>query len=102
MLRSRTLIPLLAVLAGALFAVPASAATYCVNQPDCVTAGGTDVGSDGAALASAQSNAGADRVEIGPGSYSNAGGWAYTGAAGNPIDIVGAGSDQTTLTNTTT
>jgi hypothetical protein len=106
MLRTRTLIPLLAVLAAALFAVPSSAATYCVNKPECVTAGGTDVGSDGAALSSAlstaQANNGADRVEIGPGSYTRAGGWAYTGAAGNPIDIVGAGSGQTTLTNTTT
>jgi hypothetical protein len=107
MLRSRTLIPLVsAVLASAAFAAPAGANTYCVNTPSCVSAGGVDSGSDGAALAAAlstaQANAGADRVEIGPGSYSNAGGFAYTGTALNPIDIVGAGNDQTTLTNPTT
>jgi hypothetical protein len=112
MLRTRTLLPLVtavlatAALAGAALAAPAGASTYCVNTPSCVSAGGVDSGSDGAALAAAlstaQANAGADRVEIGPGSYTNAGGWAYTGAVGNPIEIVGAGSDQTTLTNTTT
>jgi hypothetical protein len=107
MLRSRTLIPLVsAVLASAAFAAPAGANTYCVNTPSCVSAGGVDSGSDGAALAAAlstaQANAGADRVEIGPGSYSNAGGFAYNGQATNPIEIVGAGSDKTMLTNTTT
>jgi hypothetical protein len=107
MLRMRTLLPLItAVLASAALAAPAGASTYCVNTPSCVSAGGVDSGSDGAALAAAlstaQANAGADRVEIGPGSYSNAGGWAYTGNALNPVEIVGAGSDQTTLTNTTT
>jgi hypothetical protein len=105
MLRSRILIPLAAVLAIGV-AAPAGASTYCVNDPSCVAAGGTDKGNDATALASALSAAqvasGRDRVEIGAGAYERAGGFKYSGGLGNELDLAGAGSGQTVLTNTTT
>jgi hypothetical protein len=105
MLRSRILIPLAAVLAIGV-AAPAGASTYCVNNPSCVAAGGTDKGNDATALASALSAAqvasGRDRVEVGAGAYEHAGGYKYSGGVGNELDLAGAGSGQTVLTNTTT
>jgi hypothetical protein len=104
MLRSRILIPLATVLAVGV-AAPAGASTYCVNTPSCVVAGGTDKGNDATALASAlstaQATAGKDRVEVGAGSYARAGGFTYTGGAGNELDLVGAGHAQSTVTSTT-
>jgi hypothetical protein len=105
MLRSRILIPLAAVLAVGV-AAPAGASTYCVNDPSCIAAGGTDKGNDATALASALATAqalgGRDRVEVGAGSYARAGGFTYTGGAGNELDLVGAGHAQSVVTNTTT
>src|SRR5881409_1662491 len=96
--RSRLLISLTVALAISL-AAPAGASTFCVNSPSCVSNGGSDEGSDATALASAltkaQGAAGPDRVEVGAGSYARAGGFAYTGAASNTLDLAGAGSGQT-------
>jgi Ca2+-binding RTX toxin-like protein len=95
------LVALAACLALAALPAAASAITYCVSKPSCVTAGGTDEGSDlQAALDAAQAtSAVADRIEIGPGSFVGpAGGFFYSGGgAANTVDIVGAGTSQTTL-----
>ena len=87
--------------AGALPAA-ASASTICVNT----SPGGCDStfnsGELQNALDAAASNPGHDRVLIGPGTYSQAGGFSYDVPASpiNTIDIVGAGVGQTTITAT--
>jgi hypothetical protein len=106
MTRSRILVPLVSAFAALALAAPAGATTYCVGSPGCVAAGGTDKGSDAAALigalASAQATAGKDRVEVGPGDYARSGGFAYTGTPGNGLDLVGAGHAQSVVTSTAT
>jgi hypothetical protein len=76
----------------------ASASLYCVNEPACVKAGGSSEGSEGVglqkALTSAEGHAGST-VEIGPGTYSRAKGFDYTGV---PVAIRGAGAGSTILT----
>src|SRR5919204_4345076 len=97
-----------ALLVGLLIAfVPASAhaALYCVAEPSCV--GGTNVGSDASALATALSTAQgtsvADEVDIGPGTFSTAGGFSYsTGTASNTLTLKGAGIGQTIIGSSTT
>jgi hypothetical protein len=87
----------LALVALALPAL-ASASLYCVNEPACVKAGGSSEGSEGIglqkALTSAEGHAGST-VEIGPGTYSRAKGFDYTGV---PVAIRGAGAGVTVLT----
>lgn len=79
----------------------AAAATFCVAKPSCVTAGGTPAPDLGAALnATAANGGGRDRIELGSGTIPYAG--AATDAAGNPVDIVGAGRKDTTLQTTGT
>ncbi len=78
-------------------AAAASANVYCVN-----VAGGdcTDTPADfGAALSDANNNPGLDTVRLGPGTYSTLapGGFVYQGGAGNPVEIDGAGVDQTEI-----
>ena len=77
----------------------ANATTYCVANPSCVTAGGTSVATVQGALTQAQTNAGPDRVEIGPGPFvAPASGFAHSSTtAANSVEIVGAGADATTL-----
>jgi hypothetical protein len=79
--------------AGALAAAgPADAATFCVGKAECP--GGTAVSSVDEAIDKTKASPGADRVEIGAGTFE-----AGTGTpAGDPIEIVGAGRDQTVLT----
>jgi hypothetical protein len=76
----------------------ASANLYCVNEPACVKAGGTAEGSEGVglqkALTSAEGHAGST-VEIGPGTYTRAKGFTYSGV---PVTIQGAGAGSTILT----
>ena len=92
-----------AALVGAL-AVPSLAAgtVYCVNEPACVSAGGTNEGTDAKAIQSALEAAeahknvgGPDKVLIGPGTYNRAEGFSYAGEA---VVIKGAGAGATTLT----
>jgi hypothetical protein len=53
---------------GAVLPGIASANTYCVADPACVTAGGIDSGADPEdGFSDAAANPGHDRVEIGPG-----------------------------------
>jgi hypothetical protein len=79
----------------------ASAATFCVNDPACVAAGGTESTSLQAALASADANGmGKDTIEVGPGTYSNGPG--FTADSTNPVDLIGEGVEATTLTRTDT
>jgi hypothetical protein len=90
----------LAIVTVAALAAPtlASANLYCVNEPACVKAGGSSEGSEGVglqkALTSAEGHAGST-IEIGPGTYSRAKGFAYTGPAAT---IRGAGAGATVLT----
>lgn len=86
------------VVAGALLAVPAfaSATTYCVNDGSC---SGTTEPTVQDALDAAYGNLGPDTIQIGAGTYSNPGGFAYDpGAPDNAVTIVGAGQGATTLT----
>jgi hypothetical protein len=89
-----------AILIAALIAlaVPsvAGASTFCVSDASC---SGTDEGADvQKALDDAKANPGPDRVQIGAGSFS-AGPYTYAdGAAGNGVEIAGAGPATTTLT----
>ena len=79
----------------------AQATTYCVSDPACVSAGGTSQPNLQAALNAASASPGADRVEIGAGTFhsAGAGGFFYSSAIpGNHVDVVGAGSTLTTLT----
>lgn len=88
-MRRRLLIAALAA-AGA-FPAAAHANTYCVDTtPEC--------NNDNLALAlyAASQNPGLDRVEIGPGEYKAAGGFAYQAGQDNPVEIVGSG-DTTIL-----
>ena len=87
----------LLVVAGALFALPAlaSATTYCVNDASC---SGTSESTVQQALDAAGANAGPDTVQIGTGTYSQAGGFLYDSSAlDNAVTIVGAGQGATTL-----
>lgn len=107
---SRILLSLLAVLSlAAILPAGAEATDYCVGDPACVAAGGTDMGSDGNALQAALDAAkahvnvgGADRVLVGAGTYSRANGanpaFRYTG---DDVVIRGAGAQATTLTRDT-
>jgi hypothetical protein len=84
-----------AVAAVAAPAASASATTYCVNDPSCV---GTVEPGVQEALDAASGNPGDDTVRIGPGSYSNDGGFLYDSLAfDNGVAIVGAGKGSTTL-----
>ena len=99
-MRSIGLAALTLAAAGAL-AGQAGAATYCVSDAACVSAGGIDRGSDlQAALTAASSVAGADTVKIGAGSFSAADGFNATDSNA-AIAVVGAGRGLTTLTATT-
>jgi hypothetical protein len=92
----RVLAPI--VVAGALLTLPAfaSATTYCVNDGSC---SGTDETTVQQGLDAAKANTGPDTVQIGAGTYSNAGGFVYDSAAlDNAVTIVGAGQGATTLT----
>ena len=84
-----------ALVAGALPAV-AGAADYCVDT-DC---GGTKVATLEEALAQAANTADADRILLGAGDYEapSASGFSYT-ASGSPVEIIGQGKGQTTLTS---
>jgi PKD repeat protein len=87
------------------FVLPAvaDANTYCVNEPACVTAGGTNEGANGEAVqkaleaASTHANSGgADEVAIGAGTYIRTNGYSYGGDA---AVIRGAGAGATILTD---
>ena len=93
--------PLLALVIFAALAGSAGAATFCVSDPACVSAGGIDGGSDlQAALNAAIAGLGPDTVKIGPGTFSAANGFTARDGA-SAIAVVGAGRGVTTLTATT-
>ena len=79
-----------------MLAAGAAAKVFCVNagaDPAC-----TDTSLNlTAALASADGNAGADEVHLGPGTYNDAAGWSYGSGAPNTVEIVGSGIGSTTL-----
>jgi hypothetical protein len=87
-----------AISAVALLA-PASAVAkdYCVNYPACVSGGGEAVGSNGAAIQTALTDAEAgehNRVLIGAGEYARTGGFTYNGKA---LTVEGAGTGRTII-----
>jgi hypothetical protein len=84
-----------AVTAVAAPAASASATTYCVNDPSC--AGTVEPGVQ-EALDAASANPGDDTVRIGPGNYSQDGGFLYDSVAfDNGVAVIGAGQGTTTL-----
>jgi hypothetical protein len=101
-------LPLAAAIASAAaLTVPAlaDATTYCVAKPDCVTAGGTDEPTFGAALTTASAiSPGPDRIELGPGDFTaGSGGFVYgNGAPSQTVEIVGSGQGVTRLLNSST
>ena len=100
----RSLCALGAVLAGlAMWASAARAAdgTFCVNDPSCVSAGGTAEPDVQSALNAADLNEpGSELVELGPGTYTAPNGFSDSSGA-NAISVVGAGETETALTATT-
>ena len=74
--------------------------TYCVANPGCVTGGGVSQPDVQSALTAAAGNGGDDTVQVGPGTFQAAGpgGFTYSGIAGNTVQLVGAGQNQTILT----
>jgi hypothetical protein len=71
----------------------AVATTYCVQDPAC-EADGTNAPTIAAALTAAAGTGGLDRIEIGPGTFAEAG---LVTAEGNPVEIVGAGVGRTVI-----
>ncbi len=101
------------VLAGALlvalaFTAAAQAQVFCVNDPACVAAGGTEKGTTGKNLAEALAAAAShpnsgetpDEVLIGAGEYSLEAGFSYTSA--EAVIVRGAGAGSTVLTRPAT
>jgi hypothetical protein len=87
-------------LAALAVAAPAEAAKFCVQKPQCVQQGGIAVPTVGSAFASAAGNGGnRDRVELGKKEFDNG---PFTAASGNPVNVVGSGVKETTLTRTST
>jgi PKD repeat protein len=74
--------------------------TYCVANPGCVTGGGVSQPDVQSALTAAAGNGGDDTVRVGTGTFQAAGpgGFTYSGVAGNTVQLVGAGQNQTILT----
>ena len=76
----------------------ASANSFCVQDADCVAAGGKNEGNNlQAALNDAAILNGDDEVHVGPGGYGQ-GPFAYNVTqAGNSVDVIGGGQGATTL-----
>ena len=96
MTRAKVLTFAVAAVAGAALAIPslAAAETFCVGAPaGCI---GTPVSSGGLrqALLAAQSNGTADSFVLAPGEYTATG---FAHDSSEPVEIVGAGEDRTTL-----
>jgi hypothetical protein len=78
-------------------AIPANAATYCVQKPSCV---GTDKSELQAALDAAKLAPGPDRIEIGQGTFSSPDPYEYSAVGANTVDVIGVGPAGTRLVNT--
>lgn len=74
-------------------AASASAATFCVQVTSCPT-GGTAEPSIQAAITAASVAVGPDRILLGPVTFAEGG---LNAAAGNQVELVGAGAGQTTI-----
>jgi hypothetical protein len=89
------------LLSAALTAVAPAAAgavTFCVNDPGCVSGGGTASANLGSAVSAAAIAGGRDRIQIGPNPTPYTGANAYVVVApGNAVDIVGAGQAATVI-----
>jgi hypothetical protein len=92
MVRTRALVGLVAL---AIFAPAAKANLYCVNTASCP--GGTAETDFQQALNDAQVHGGSDNVQLGPGTFDSPFGFSYSGS--DPVDIVGAGSGSTTISD---
>ena len=92
------LISATALAALAASAGTASANSFCVQDADCVAAGGKNEGNNlQAALNDAAILNGDDEVHVGPGGYGQ-GPFAYNVTqAGNSVDVIGGGQGATTL-----
>jgi hypothetical protein len=85
-----------------LIAAPAtaSATTFCVAKPSCVSGGGTSEPNLQTALQAAEDDVSAprDRVEVGPGTFTAPSTGGFANDAGSKIDLVGSGAAKTILT----
>src|SRR5205814_9906092 len=88
-----------AVCVGALMPSLADAADFCVHSDVCGQ-GGNYLTLEGA-LKAADSIPTADRIFVGPGTYTAPDATGFTGRLGYPVEIIGAGRDQTVLTGPT-
>ncbi|HYB24015.1 MAG TPA: PKD domain-containing protein, partial [Solirubrobacteraceae bacterium] len=81
----------------------AAATSYCVNDPACVSAGGTEEGGNGEALqdalTAAKEHPGPNTVVIGAGEYTREKGFEYKGS--EQVTIAGAGQGKTILSSGT-
>lgn len=99
----KRLLPLAALAAALTVPQVAGAATFCVSKPECVSAGGTASPDLTTALSdAANASPGPDRIEIGPGDFSAAGGFSYVGKANEGIDVVGSGRGVTRILDPST
>jgi hypothetical protein len=87
---------LIAVAAALVLPATASAATFCVQNPDCEQAGGTPEASIALALSAATANAGHDAISLGAGTFPGN----FTVADPQGVTISGLGADKTVLTPT--
>jgi hypothetical protein len=93
---TRRVLALALAVAGMLACVEsASAALYCVNKPPCT--GGTPHADLKAAVDAANGHSGADRIEIGEGTYPFVAEADAMGGAGAGLEVVGAGRGETIL-----
>lgn len=84
----------IAILAAALGAAPASAATYCVADPACVNEGGISQPDLQTAFLAAEASSGvADRVELGEGTFTGP----FATDSSNKIELVGDGPSKTVI-----
>jgi hypothetical protein len=70
----------------------ADAATFCVSNPGCEAAGGTSEPTIQAAITASNAATDQDRIEIGAGTFPGP-----TSSTFRPVDIVGAGTQATTI-----
>jgi hypothetical protein len=87
---------LIAVAAALVLPASASAATYCVQNPDCEQAGGTAETSIALALNAATGNSGHDVISLGAGTFPGN----FTVSDPEGVTISGLGTDKTVLTPT--
>src|SRR5690349_3329894 len=95
----RPLTLLLAAAAALAATASAQADSYCVSAPDCAAQpDGHAAANLSAAIAAAAAHAGADRIELGPGTFPAPGSTPTVDSTNDITEIAGAGRGATILT----